>query len=191
VWEVATADLGGSEPDATGTGLLVPVGAVDGRWTAVDLGRAPGPVAVTGPAAGMAVHALLDDLLDRPRPSRPAVTLVGPAPTRPVGDGLRVVGTVAEVGAAGAPAAPDVTGMLDVWGGPSPTGLRDHLVVATADVGPPDLDRLAALAADADRTAAVVVVGEHPAAAWRFPVTAEGRLDPAALGLRPAGAPTP
>ncbi|WBB89954.1 hypothetical protein [Verrucosispora sp. WMMC514] len=177
IWEVSSWEV---EQDGTGVGgglpLLATVGTVGGELTVVNLGRAPGIVALTGDAAAAQrlAGAFLDEI-SRHASTSMAISVVGPPPPLwPIPERVRV--------------AVDVRTALtppDENGGDAhrSTVLRDHLVVVTTGLPPDEVERLAAVAAASDGTAAVVVVGDVPNTVWRFEIDAAGALDVGVLGL--------
>lgn len=195
VWEAPVWQLAGPPPVSGRRHpfpLLAPMGTIGGENVLVDLGRAPGLIAIVGDRAGAlkAATRILDGVGADPRSAGIAITIVGQAPpgTRlpPARRGTTpdVQGLLGRLN--GPQAAPDVTGMLGgIWGpGTAPGFLVRHLVVVTtADVAS-ELELLGRLAAQADNTTAVLVVGDHPNAAWRFGADAAGALDLGVLGLQ-------
>ncbi|MGW4464941.1 hypothetical protein [Micromonospora sp. NPDC004704] len=187
VWEAPNWQLDdGSAPGGpTGLPLLATVGTIGGELTVVNLGRAPGVVALTGdPAISMAVlGAFLDEIGSDPAAASVLITVLGPEPgTRLPAGRLRI--------------APDPDGITDLLAagrvgsrpdgsGPvPPPALHGQLVVVTAPIGSVAVERLGAMATLSDDTAAVLVVGDVPNAAWRFEAGADGSLDVGVLGLR-------
>lgn len=199
VWEAPNwqLDAAPAAPEAHPFPLLAPVGTIGGEWTAVDLGRAPGLIAFTGEPgdAERASGAVLAAVGSDPRAAAIAITVVGPVPR--AGLDLRRLQVAASLQDLPGvltphPVAPDVTGMLDnIWGeGPAAGQLNRHLVVVTAPLASAELELLAAAAARSDNTAAVMLVGDHPNAVWRFGARADGTLDVGVLGLHLDEAPT-
>ncbi|MFK3979092.1 LysM peptidoglycan-binding domain-containing protein [Micromonospora sp. NPDC050397] len=187
VWEAPNWQL---DDGATGSGssalpLLATVGTIGGELTVVNLGRAPGVVALTGDRAvsTAVVGAFLDEIGADPAAASVAITVVGPAPgTRlPVG---RVRATADATGVVDLLATGPVGTRPDDTGAVVPGPLRGHLVVVTAPVASSVVERLGALATLSDDTAAVLVLGDVPNAAWRFEAGADGSLDVGVLGLR-------
>lgn len=192
-WEVLDWQLDGADGATPGRfPLFVPVGTVDGEWTAVNLGRAPGLIAVPGDlrAARAAVAELADEVAGGP--GAPAVVVVGDLPgSRAAAERWLRVRTVQDVPGPvfGRTVSPGAS-LGDVWDRlvPEAGALHRQLVVVATPVSPADAEVLAALAARSDDTAAVLVVGDSPYAAWRFePV--RGVLDLGILGLRLDGFP--
>ncbi|MBM0274773.1 hypothetical protein JM949_04580 [Micromonospora sp. STR1s_6] len=156
--------------------LLATVGTVGGELAVVNLGRAPGIVALGGDrtTALRIAGAFLDDVSRDPAAATVAITVVGPPPQLWLLPGrIRVTTDVRD-------AVPPVDGAVDAS---PPGGLRDHLVLVTAAIPPADLERLGALATVSGNSAAVLVVGEAPNAAWRFEAGSDGSLDVGVLGL--------
>ncbi|GAA5192392.1 hypothetical protein GCM10023322_51890 [Rugosimonospora acidiphila] len=181
VWEAPNWQLDpGGYPGGSGLPLLATVGTIGGELTVVNLGRAPGVVALTGDqaVAMSVVGGFLDEIGADPAAASVAITVVGPVPgTRLPAGRLRVAADVRELTDVFAPgtAAPD---------GLNPAqSLARELVVVTAPVGSVALERLGVLAARSDNTAAVLVVGDAPNAAWRFECADGGFLDVGVLGL--------
>ena len=116
------------------------------------------------------------------------VVVVGDLPGV-VGVGVRMlrVQTVQEVpGPVFGQEAPRVSGSLgDVWDRivVDAGSLHHQLVVVTTPLSTADAEVLASLAARSDDTAAVLVLGDSPHAAWRFEVRG-GVFDLGVLGLR-------
>ncbi|WP_422772902.1 hypothetical protein ACN28C_08010 [Plantactinospora sp. WMMC1484] len=177
IWEAPSWEV---EQDSTGVGgglpLLATVGTVGGELTVVNLGRAPGIVALTGDTA--AAQRLAGNLLheiSRHASASVAISVVGPPPPPwPIPERVRV--------------AVDVRTVLtlpeeNAGDGHRSTVLRNHLVVVTTGLPPDEVERLGAVAAASDGTAAVVVVGDAPNTVWRFEVDANGALDVGVLGL--------
>ncbi|MFI6761178.1 hypothetical protein ACIBF5_18775 [Micromonospora sp. NPDC050417] len=185
VWEAPNWQLDDASATVgtTGLPLLATVGTIGGELTVVNLGRAPGVVALTGdPAVSMAVvGAFLDEIGVDPTAASVAITVVGPVPgTRLPGGRLR---TATDVDGVTAPVASGRSGAPGPeFGAPGP--LRGQLVVVTAPIPSVAVERLGALARLSDDTAAVLVVGDVPNAAWRFEAGADGALDVGVLGLR-------
>ncbi|WP_406106211.1 hypothetical protein [Micromonospora globbae] len=173
IWEAPSWQLDENPDGAGGLPLLATVGTVGGELAVVNLGRAPGIVALTGDrAASMRLAAaVIDEIGGHPAAADVVITVVGPPPAaESLPYRLRVTRDVRVV-----PAPVDAT---------APAALRDHLVVVTEPIPPAELERLGALAAVADGTAAVLVVGDAPNAAWRFEAGPDGALDVGILGLR-------
>ncbi|TDC28500.1 hypothetical protein E1211_27735 [Micromonospora sp. 15K316] len=171
IWEAPSWQLDQSPDDSAGLPLLATVGTVGGELAVVNLGRAPGIVALTGdPAAALRVAgAFLDEIGRHPTAASVAISVVGPLPSPgPAPERVRVVADA---------------GQLLMRTGDGSETLRDHLVVVTAPIPPTELERLGALAATSEGTAAVLVVGDAPNAAWRFAADADGSLDVGVLGL--------
>lgn len=184
VWEAATWQLDPTTPTVPPPfPLLVSVGTIGGEWTAVNLGRAPGLVALTGATrdAEQAASALLEQVAADPGVG---ITVIGRVPRTRIAPGrVRVLPSAAELVDARREDNPDVTGMLDRRWMAAPSRLSRHLVLVNGPVPAADLDRLGALAASPDLTSAVLVVGDVPTAAWRFGVGEDGVLDIGVLGL--------
>ncbi|MBM0232307.1 hypothetical protein JNW91_10800 [Micromonospora sp. STR1_7] len=175
IWEAPTWQLDQNPDDTAGLPLLATVGTVGGELTVVNLGRAPGIVALTGdPAASMRVAgAFLDEIGRHSAAASVTISLVGTAPPPwPVPERVRVVTD-----------ARNILVQAGDGGAHQSETLRDHLVVVTTPIPPAELERLGALAAVSDGTAAVLVVGDAPNAAWRFEAEADGSLDVGVLGL--------
>ncbi|PWR11030.1 hypothetical protein DKT68_07070 [Micromonospora acroterricola] len=176
IWEAPSWQLDQNPDDTAGLPLLATVGTVGGELAVVNLGRAPGIVALTGdPAASMRVAgAFLDEIGRHPAAASVTISLVGTAsPPWSVPERVRVVTDARNVLV---PAGNGAAHQSET--------LRDHLVVVTTPIPPAELERLGALAAVSDGTAAVLVVGDAPNAAWRFEADADGSLDVGVLGLR-------
>ncbi|RKN51568.1 hypothetical protein D7193_29950 [Micromonospora costi] len=171
IWDAPSWQLDQGGEGRSGLPLLATVGTVGGELAVVNLGRAPGIVALTGDEASAlrVAGAILDDISRDPAAASVAITVVGPPPQLwPHADRIRVTADAREV----------------LPSGDSPAdGLRDHLVLVTATLPPSELERLGALAALSGNTAAVLVVGEAPNAAWRFESGPDGSLDVGVLGL--------
>ncbi|MEV4629388.1 hypothetical protein AB0J90_24310 [Micromonospora sp. NPDC049523] len=187
VWEAPNWQLddGSATAGPTALPLLATVGTIGGELTVVNLGRAPGVVALTGdPAISMAVlGAFLDEIGSDPAAASVLITVLGPVPgTRLPAGRLRAtpdpVGAVDLLAAGRGGSGPDDTGPV------TPPPLRGQLVVVTAPIGSVAVERLGAMATLSDDTAAVLVVGDVPNAAWRFEAGADGSLDVGVLGLR-------
>ncbi|MEV4810095.1 hypothetical protein [Micromonospora avicenniae] len=178
IWEAPSWQLDQNPDDTTELPLLATVGTVGGELAVVNLGRAPGIVALTGDReAGMRIAgAFLDEISRHPAAASVAMNVVGPPPPPwPVPDRVRVT---LDLQAVLPPSDDGVDGVQQ-------TGvLRDHLVVVTAPIPPAELERLGALAAVSGSTAAVLVVGDAPNAAWRFEAGSDGSLDVGVLGLQ-------
>ncbi|MGK5737892.1 hypothetical protein [Micromonospora sp. URMC 103] len=176
IWDAPSWQLDQGGDGRSALPLLATVGTVGGELAVVNLGRAPGIVALTGDEAGALriAGAFLDDISGDPAAASVAITVVGPPPQLwPRPGRVRVTADVRE-------AVPPAGGAVD----DSPSGaMRDHLVMVTASIPPAELERLGALAAVSGNTAAVLVVGDAPNAAWRFEVRADGSLDVGVLGL--------
>lgn len=185
VWEAPTWQLDSTTPNVPPPfPLLVSVGTIGGEWTAVNLGRAPGLVALTGDPANAAQAAAT--LLEQVAADRGvAITVIGRAPRARIAPGrVRVLPSAGELLGVPQSGNPDVTGMLDLsWAMSRPNWLTRHLVLVNGPVSPADLERLGGLAAQPDPTSAVLVVGDTPTAAWRFGVGEDGALDIGVLGL--------
>jgi hypothetical protein len=188
VWEAPTWQLDTNVPNVpTPFPLLVGVGTIGGEWTAVNLSRAPGLVAVTGNTidATTAVTAMLEQVADDPGI---AITVIGRPPRVRTAPGrVRVLASVVELlGTSSIPRA-NVTGMLSgVWGSPGglPGPLERHLVLVNGAVPPAELELLGEVAALPGNSGAVLVVGDAAGAAWRFAAGQDGALDISVLGLR-------
>ncbi|WP_433129556.1 hypothetical protein ACQPWW_04935 [Micromonospora sp. CA-240977] len=176
IWEAPSWQLDQGGDERSGLPLLATVGTVGGELAVVNLGRAPGIVALSGDrtTALRFAGAFLDDLSRDPAAATVAITVVGPPPAPWAVPGrIRVTLDVAD-------AVPPAGGSADA----SPSGgLRDHLVLVTAAIPPAELERLGALAAVSGNSAAVLVVGDPPNAAWRFEAGSDGSLDVGVLGL--------
>ncbi|MFC0109611.1 hypothetical protein [Kibdelosporangium aridum] len=190
VWEAPIWQLDASTPDGpTPFPLLASVGTIGGEQTSVNLGRAPGIVAITGQPEDVdrAAMAVLKQIATNPGAAGIAITIIGPPPSVQLPPGrVHVARTISEViGASGMP-VPDVTGMLSIWGGPG--GIADsvggQLIVVTSPLTPPDLQLLAEFAVRSGNSGAVLVAGDFPAAAWRFEAGPDGAVDIGVLGLR-------
>jgi hypothetical protein len=172
VWEAPIPLTG---PDGiTPYPLLVGVDAPDGEWTVVNLGCAPGLVAVTGrPAdANAAALAMLTEIAVNPAAAEIQITIVGPAPTALLALGrVRTAGSVTEA-----------LGMSSPADFPDP--LDEQFVLVIGPVTAADLQLLNELAAASGNSGAVLVIGDTPAAAWRFGAGPDGALDVDVLGLR-------
>ncbi|MEV6374331.1 hypothetical protein [Micromonospora musae] len=171
IWEAPSWQLDQNLDDSGELPLLATVGTVGGELAVVNLGRAPGIVALTGdPAAAMRVAvSFLDEIARHPAAASVVISVVGTLPA-----------------ASTAPERVRVIADAEYLLTPSGDGgeaLRDHLVVVTAPIPPAELERLGALAAVSEGTAAVLVVGDAPNAAWRFAADADGSLDVGVLGL--------
>ncbi|MFY1671598.1 hypothetical protein ACN27G_16725 [Plantactinospora sp. WMMB334] len=177
IWEAPSREVGQA---GTGVGgglpLLATVGTVGGELTVVNLGRAPGIVALTGDttAAQRMAGAFLDEI-SRHASASVAISVVGPPPPPwllpervRVAVDVRTVLTLPDENAGDAHRS---------------TVLRNHLVVVTTGLRPDEVERLGAVAAASDGTAAVVVVGDAPNTVWRFEIDANGALDIGVLGL--------
>lgn len=184
VWEAPTWQLDPTTPNVPPPfPLLVSVGTIGGEWTAVNLGRAPGLVALTGEptATAQAASVLLEQIAADPGVG---ITVIGRPPKARVAPGrLRVLPNAGDLLGARQERNPDVTGMLDRDWMAGPPRLGRHLVLVNGPVPAADLERLGALAASADPASAVLVVGDVPTAAWRFGVAENGALDIGVLGL--------
>ncbi|MFI7609443.1 hypothetical protein ACIBTV_30620 [Micromonospora sp. NPDC049366] len=176
IWEAPSWQLDESADGGDRLPLLATVGTVGGELAVVNLGRAPGIVAITGdPEAALRVaRAFLDEIGWRAAATPLTVSVVGPPPPWPAPEHVRVA-----VDARAIP-APSGDGVDAVH---QPEVLHDHLVLVTTAIPPAELERLGALAAVSGATAAVLVVGDAPNAAWRFEVDADGTLDVGVLGL--------
>ncbi|RSM63852.1 hypothetical protein DMH04_52520 [Kibdelosporangium aridum] len=190
VWEAPIWQLDTTTPDGPAPfPLLANVGTIGGEHTSVNLGRAPGIVAITGQPEDVetATMAMLTQIATNPGAAGIAITVVGPPPRVQLPPGrVHIARTIGEVvGAAGMP-VPDVTGMLSVWGGPGglPDSVDGRLVVVTSPLSPPDLQLLAEFAVRSGNSGAVLVAGDVPAAAWRFEAGPDGAVDIGVLGLR-------
>ncbi|MEU4470087.1 hypothetical protein [Micromonospora sp. NPDC023888] len=173
IWEAPSWQLDQGGEARSGLPLLVTVGTVGGELAVVNLGRAPGIVALTGDeATAMRIAgAFLDEISRDPATT---ITLVGPPPQLWSSPGQ--IHVAADVRVAVPPAGGTVDASLS-------GGLRDHLVLVTASISPAEVERLGALAAVSGNSAAVLVVGEAPNAAWRFEAGSDGSLDVGVLGL--------
>ncbi|MET7666604.1 hypothetical protein [Micromonospora luteifusca] len=173
IWEAPSWQLDQSGDGRSGLPLLATVGTVGGELAVVNLGRAPGIVALTGDeATAMRIaSAFLDEISRDPATT---ITLVGPPPQLWSSPGRIHVTADVRV------AVPPAGGTVDAS---SSGGLRDHLVLVTASIPPAEVERLGALAAVSGNSAAVLVVGEVPNAAWRFEAGSDGSLDVGVLGL--------
>ncbi|MET7747944.1 hypothetical protein [Micromonospora sp. NPDC005367] len=178
IWEAPSWQLDRNPDDSTELPLLATVGTVGGELAVVNLGRAPGIVALTGDRdAGMRIAgAFIDEISRHPAAASVAINVVGPPPPPlPVPERVRVTLDLQTV-------LPPSDDGLDAA---QQTGvLRDHLVVVTAPIPPAELERVGVLAAVSAGTAAVLVVGDAPNAAWRFEVGPDGSLDVGVLGLQ-------
>ncbi|MGW5580651.1 hypothetical protein [Micromonospora chokoriensis] len=183
MWEAPSWDLDQAVTvDGGGLPMLATIGTVGGELTVVNLGRAPGIVTLTGePTAAYRLAGAFLDEISRYAATSVAISVVGPPPPPwPVPERVRVVVDLRSVLTLPGDDAPDGNGS---------SALRDHLVLVTAPLPPEELERLGALAAASDGTAAVVVVGDAPNTVWRFDIDADGTLDVGVLGLhldRPA-----
>jgi hypothetical protein len=181
VWEAQNWQFNGGPQPAGTLPLLVSVGTVGGELAAVNLGRAQGIVALTGEAT--AANKLAASMLDEVSASGANITVVGPVPPSHVpADRMRIVGDIRRIpGLVTQPQPGDqhVTGAR-----PTLNWLRNHLVVVTAPLSPEAAENLSVNAASSDNTAAVVVVGDVPTAAWRFASGANGSLNADVLGLQ-------
>ncbi|MEV4758825.1 hypothetical protein AB0J86_27525 [Micromonospora sp. NPDC049559] len=189
-WQLDAVSAGPGTPELP---LLATVGTIGGELTVVNLGRAPGLVALTGdPATSMSVAgAFLDEIGSDPAAAAVAISVLGPVPGGRLAPGrIRTISDVRELaeahpagpaGAAGTAGAP--AGTAGGAGGPA-RSLRRQFVVVTAPIPPAALERLGALAAGSDNSAAVLVVGDAPNAAWRFESGPDGSFDVGVLGLR-------
>ena len=195
VWEVLDWQLEvAGNPAPERFPLFVAVGTVGGEWTAVNLGRAPGLVALPGDvrAAREALAGLVEQVARGAGAT--SVVVVGDLPGVGLpGAGPLRVRTVQEVpgpvfGRSAPPGTPGVLG--DVWDRivADAGSLHRQLVVITTPLSTADAEVLASLAARSDDTAAVLLLGDSPYASWRFEV-AGGVLDLGVLGLRLDGAP--
>jgi hypothetical protein len=176
-WQAPIWQLDKSVPDAaTPFPLFIDLGVTDGDWTAVNLGRAPGLVAIDGKQADV------ETALARVTARGLRITCIG-RPLRIAG--AETVASVRDLLGDGPLPNPNVTGMLAVWGAPGglPAELDHHLVLVTGDVPPPELDVLSELAARSGNSVAVLVLGDAPAAVWRLTVGPSGVLDGSSLGL--------
>ncbi|GAA0361882.1 hypothetical protein GCM10009541_00200 [Micromonospora gifhornensis] len=177
IWEAPSWDLDQQvTADGGGLPMLATVGTVGGELTVVNLGRAPGIVALTGePTAAYRLAGAFLDEISRYAATSVTISVVGPPPPPwPVPERVRVVVDLRSVLMLPGDDAQDAHGS---------SALRDHLVVVTAPLPPEELERLGALAAASDGTAAVVVVGDAPNTVWRFDIDANGALDVGVLGL--------
>ncbi|MGC5378487.1 hypothetical protein ACPXB1_08430 [Micromonospora sp. DT68] len=175
IWEAPSWQFDESVDGGDGLPLLATVGTVEGELAVVNLGRAPGIVALTGdPVAAMrTARAFLDEIGWHAAAASLTVSVVGPpSPMWPPSEQVRVVPDARPVLTSPGDGA---TGQPDV--------LHDHLVLVTTTLPQAELEQLGALAAASAGTAAVVVVGDVPNAAWRFEVDADGTLDVGVLGL--------
>ncbi|MFC3503337.1 hypothetical protein ACFOOK_20500 [Micromonospora krabiensis] len=175
IWEAPSWQIDERADGGDRLPLLATVGTVGGELAVVNLGRAPGIVAITGdPEAALRVaRAFLDEIGWRAAPTPLTVSVVGPPPPPwPAPEHVRV--------AVDSRAIPAPSG---AGSGHRPEVLHDHLVLVTTAIPPAELERLGALAAVSASTAAVLVVGDAPNAAWRFEVDADGTLDVGVLGL--------
>lgn len=185
IWQLDTTTPAGPTPFP----LLANVGTIGGEQTSVNLGRAPGIVAITGRPEDVdrATMAVLKQIATNPGAAGISITIIGPPPSVQLPPGrVHVARTISEViGASGMP-VPDVTGMLSIWGGPG--GIADsaggQLIVVTSPLTPPDLQLLAEFAVRSGNSGAVLVAGDFPAAAWRFEAGPDGAVDIGVLGLR-------
>ncbi|MEU5567717.1 hypothetical protein [Micromonospora musae] len=171
IWEAPSWQLDQNLDDSGELPLLATVGTVGGELAVVNLGRAPGIVALTGdPAAAMRVAvSFLDEIARHPAAASVVISVVGTLPAASTApERVRVIADA---------------GYLLTPSGDGGEALRDHLVVVTAPIPPAELERLGALAAVSEGTAAVLVVGDAPNAAWRFAADADGSLDVGVLGL--------
>ncbi|MBY8874513.1 hypothetical protein K7640_22045 [Micromonospora sp. PLK6-60] len=177
IWEAPSWQLDQSVDGPDGMPLLATVGTVGGELAVVNLGRAPGIVALTGDShvAQRLARAFVDEIGRRDAAASLRITVVGPPPpSAPVPEQVRAVADVREV----------LTPHRDVRGATGqPDALHHHLVLVTTAIAPTELERLGALATASGGTAAVLVVGDAPNAAWRFEVDADGTLDVGVLGL--------
>ncbi|WP_394617031.1 transmembrane domain-containing protein [Lentzea sp. JNUCC 0626] len=185
VWEAPTWQLDPTTPNVPPPfPLLVSVGTIGGEWTAVNLGRAPGLVALTGEpgVTGQAAAALLEQVAADPGVG---ITVIGRVPKARLAPGrVRVVQSAEELlGGNRRNDNPDVTGMLAGNWQAAPSRLSRHLVLVNAPLPPADVDRLGTLAAMPDLTSAVLVVGDVATAAWRFGIADDGAFDIGVLGL--------
>ena len=177
IWETPTWQLDESADSGDGLPLLATVGTVQGELAVVNLARAPGIVALTGdsPAAISVARTFLDEIGRHAAAASLTVSVVGPpSPIWPASEQVRIV--------------PDARTVLtpaagDIGASHRPDVLHDHLVLVTTVLPPAELERLGALAATSGSTAAVLVVGDAPNAAWRFTVDADGTLDVGVLDL--------
>ena len=177
IWEALAWQLDQSTDRGDRLPLLATVGTVGGELAVVNLGRAPGIVALTGDpeAARRVARAFLDEVGRRAAAASVTISMVGPPLLPwPVPEYVRIVIDARAV----------LTRSDDGLGvSHQPAVLHDHLVVVTTAIPPTELERLGALAAVSGGTAAVLVVGDAPNAAWRFEVDANGTLDVGVLGL--------
>lgn len=172
VWETPILETGSD--GITPYPLLVGVDALDGEWTVVNLGCAPGLVAVTGrPAdANAAALAMLTEIAVNPAAAEIKITIVGPAPAALLALGrVKTAGSVAEA-----------LGMSSPDDRPDPLDERFVLVIGPVTLA--DLRLLDDLAAQSGNSGAVLVIGDTSAAAWRFGAGPGGALDVDVLGLR-------
>ncbi|MEU4677071.1 hypothetical protein [Micromonospora sp. NPDC023737] len=178
IWEAPSWQLDQNPDDTTELPLLATVGTVGGELAVVNLGRAPGIVALTGDRdAGMRIAgAFIDEIGRHPAAASVAINVVGPPPPPwPAPERVRATLDLQTV----LPPSDDGVDAAQQGG-----VLRDRLVVVTAPVPPAELERLGALAAVSGSTAAVLVVGDAPNAAWRFEAGSDGSLDVGVLGLQ-------
>ncbi|AGL17634.1 peptidoglycan-binding LysM [Actinoplanes sp. N902-109] len=180
LWVASLRDLQAlpADPDArTPCPRLVTLGSLYGIRELVDLGQAPGVIAVQGDqAAGRSLAAAW------------AMELTG----SPWSEGVRVIagglGTVVAPGAQ-VTSLDSVDAALDAAAG-EPGGIGVVLLAAP----PADLDRIHALATREDAAWAVVVLGHTSLDRWRFTLQGDGRLDTGSLGIlayTPGAAATP
>ncbi|MEV6711541.1 hypothetical protein AB0M48_05780 [Lentzea sp. NPDC051208] len=184
VWEAPTWQLDPTTPNVPHPfPLLVSMGTIGGEWTAVNLGRAPGLVALTGEPGdtAQAAAALLEQVAADPGV---AIIVIGRMPKARIAPGrVQVLSSTAGLLDARQERNADVTGMLGRDWVAAPSRLARHFVLVNGPVPIDHLERLGAVAASPDPSGAVLVVGDVPTAAWRFGVGADGVLDIGVLGL--------
>jgi hypothetical protein len=188
VWEAPSWQLDPTTPNVPPPfPLLVAVGTIGGEWTAVNLGRAPGLVSLTGSTSGIAqaAAAILEQVAADPATE---ITVIGRPPSRArIAPGrVRVLSSVTDLLGTNRIPNPNVTGMLTAgWGAPGalPGPLERHFVLVNGPVPPADLDLLGEVAGLPGSSGAALVVGDAATAAWRFAAAEDGSLDISVLGL--------
>jgi hypothetical protein len=195
VWDVLDWQLEGTLVSASDRfPLFVAVGTIGEEWTAVNLGRAPGLIAIPGDvrASREALTSLVTQVARNAGSTE--IVIVGnlPGVGLPAARTLQVQ-TVQDVPGPVFPqnASLGPLGVLgDVWDRivDDAGSLHRQLVVITTPLSASDAEVLASLAAHSDDASAVLVLGDSPYAAWRFE-TRGGVLDLGVLGLRLDGSP--
>ncbi|MFD0788653.1 hypothetical protein ACFQZ8_32455, partial [Micromonospora azadirachtae] len=135
IWEAPSWQLDQKPDDSTELPLLATVGTVGGELAVVNMGRAPGIVALTGDRdAGMRIAgAFLDEISRHPAAASVAINVIGPPPPPlPVPERVRVTLDLQTI----LPPSDDGIDAAQRSG-----VLRDHLVVVTAPIPPAELER--------------------------------------------------